>query len=65
MLKRLMGYVVPRSEPVPAESRLLEDRGYAVLRGVFNPTGLCNPHKIFPTDRACIEIKRPRPRGGG
>jgi glycolate oxidase len=37
----------------------------ADLRGVFNPTGLCNPHKIFPTDRACIEIKRPRPRGGG
>ncbi len=37
MLKRLMGYVVPRSEPVPAASRLLEDRGYAVLRGVLNP----------------------------
>ncbi len=37
----------------------------ADLRDAFNPTGLCNPHKIFPTDRACIEIKRPRPRGGG
>jgi len=35
------------------------------LRRVFNPDGLCNPNKMFPTDRKCIEVKRPRPRGGG
>jgi glycolate oxidase len=35
------------------------------LRDVFNPRGLCNPNKIFPTDRHCLEVKRPRPRGGG
>jgi glycolate oxidase len=37
----------------------------ADLRDSFNPSGLCNPHKIFPTDRQCMEITRPRPRGGG
>src|SRR6266478_2170228 len=29
------------------------------MRGVkdaFNPTGLCNPGKIFPTNKACVEI---------
>jgi glycolate oxidase len=31
----------------------------------FNTEGLCNPHKIFPTDRHCIEVVKPRPRGGG
>jgi glycolate oxidase len=37
----------------------------ADLRAVFNPDGLCNPNKIFPTDRHCVEVTRPRPRGGG
>ena len=31
----------------------------------FNIDDLCNPNKIFPTDRQCVEITRPRPRGGG
>jgi glycolate oxidase len=35
------------------------------LRLVFNPHNLCNPNKIFPSSRGCIEITRPRPRGGG
>jgi len=35
------------------------------LRAVFNGDGLCNPGKIFPTDRHCVEVTRPRPRGGG
>src|SRR5215510_15901395 len=26
------------------------------VKGVFNPTGLLNPSKIFPTRRACTEI---------
>jgi glycolate oxidase len=34
-------------------------------REVFNPANLCNPHKILPTDRQCVEVTRPRPRGGG
>lgn len=35
------------------------------LRVSFDPGGWCNPAKIFPTDRRCVEINRPRPRGGG
>lgn len=35
MLKRVMGYLVPRSEPVPEASRLLEARGCTVLRSVL------------------------------
>ncbi len=35
------------------------------LRSVFNPRGLCNPGKIIPDSRACVEVTRPRPRGGG
>jgi glycolate oxidase len=37
----------------------------ADVRSVFNETGLCNPNKIFPSSRTCIEITRPRPRAGG
>ncbi|MBC8292934.1 MAG: FAD-binding protein [Proteobacteria bacterium] len=37
----------------------------ADLREVFNPRSLCNPHKILPSDRHCVEVTRPRPRGGG
>ncbi len=37
----------------------------ADLRAAFNPLGLCNPNKVVPTDRSCIEVVRPRPRGGG
>ncbi len=37
----------------------------ADLRAVFNPSGLCNPHKVLPSDRSCMEVKRPGPRGGG
>jgi glycolate oxidase len=35
------------------------------VRAVFNPRGLCNPNKIFPSSRSCIEVTRPRPRAGG
>ncbi|MCZ6689519.1 MAG: FAD-binding protein [Planctomycetota bacterium] len=31
-------------------------RGMKRLRGVFDPRGLCNPGKVFPTSRACGEI---------
>ena len=37
----------------------------ADVKAAFNRDGLCNPHKIFPTDRHCVELLRPRPRGGG
>ncbi len=37
----------------------------ADLRSVFNGDNLCNPHKLLPSDRQCIEIRRPRVRGGG
>jgi glycolate dehydrogenase FAD-linked subunit len=26
------------------------------LKGAFNPTGLCNPGKIFPTKKSCSEV---------
>lgn len=35
------------------------------VRDVFNPAGLCNPGKVLPTERRCIELQAPRPRGGG
>jgi glycolate oxidase len=35
------------------------------LRAAFNPEGLCNPHKVLPSERGCVEVRRPRPRGGG
>lgn len=31
------------------------------LRSVFDPGHLCNPGKLFPSAKGCIEIKRPRP----
>lgn len=37
----------------------------ADLRAAFNPEGLCNPHKVLPSERGCVEVLRPRPRGGG
>jgi len=37
----------------------------AEVRAVFNPAGLCNPHKLLPSERHCVEVGRPRPRGGG
>jgi glycolate oxidase len=35
------------------------------VRVAFDPAEICNPHKILPTDRGCVEVRRPRPRGGG
>jgi glycolate oxidase subunit GlcD len=32
------------------------------LRSVFNPDGVCNPDKVFPTTRSCVE-SNPRSRG--
>ena len=26
------------------------------LKSAFNPTGLCNPGKVFPTRKACVEV---------
>ena len=37
----------------------------ADVRDALNPRGLCNPDKIVPSPGACVEITRPRPRGGG
>jgi len=42
-----------------------EIEAMADLRAAFGNDGLCNPGKVFPTDRRCVEIARPRPRGGG
>jgi glycolate oxidase subunit GlcD len=33
------------------------------VRKAFNPEGVCNPGKLFPTPRACVE-SRPATRGG-
>ncbi|HEY8418647.1 MAG TPA: FAD-linked oxidase C-terminal domain-containing protein, partial [Limnochordales bacterium] len=30
------------------------------VRAVFNPRGLCNPGKIFPSPGGCAELQRPR-----
>ena len=32
------------------------------LRGAFDPAGLCNPGKLFPTPRLCGEVPGPVPR---
>jgi glycolate oxidase subunit GlcD len=32
------------------------------LRAAFNPDGICNPGKVFPTTRACVE-SNPKARG--
>lgn len=32
------------------------------LRTAFDPDNRCNPGKLFPTSKGCIEIKRPRPK---
>lgn len=37
----------------------------ADVRDAFNPRGLCNPDKALPSSRSCVEVTRPRPRGGG
>ena len=26
------------------------------LKDAFNPRGLCNPGKVFPTRKSCVEI---------
>ena len=35
------------------------------VRDAFNAAGLCNPRKILPSERHCVEVRAPRPRGGG
>lgn len=37
----------------------------ADVKAAFNPDGRCNPGKVFPDNRVCVEVTRPRPRGGG
>ncbi|RMF20166.1 MAG: FAD-binding oxidoreductase, partial [Deltaproteobacteria bacterium] len=37
----------------------------ADVRSVFNPRGLCNPGKLLPSEARCVELRAPRPRGGG
>jgi glycolate oxidase len=48
---------------------LFTDDDLAVMKRVhdaFNPRGLLNPHKLFPTPRSCRETNAvPRPPGGG
>jgi glycolate oxidase len=26
------------------------------LKNAFNPGGLCNPGKVFPTKKSCVEV---------
>ena len=33
-----------------------------LLRSAFDPVGLCNPGKIFPTPGVCVEQRAPRRR---
>jgi glycolate oxidase subunit GlcD len=51
-------------EKISSMSLLFSDVDLAVmerLRGVFNQNDLCNPGKILPTSRSCVEVKwRPR-----
>ncbi len=35
------------------------------VRSAFNPSGLCNPGKLLPSEGRCGELRGPRPRGGG
>ena len=37
----------------------------ADVRAAFDPRSLCNPGKVLPSSRTCVEVTRPRPRGGG
>jgi glycolate oxidase len=30
-----------------------------LLRGAFDPAGICNPGKVFPTPRMCGEVPGP------
>ena len=30
------------------------------VRDVFNPRGLCNPGKVFPTSKSCVELQATR-----
>jgi glycolate oxidase len=59
------GIGVEKVDLVARSFRLEEIEAMRDLRDAFNPSGLCNPHKMFPTDRHCVEISRPGPRGGG
>jgi ectoine hydroxylase-related dioxygenase (phytanoyl-CoA dioxygenase family) len=40
MIERKLGYLVPRADDVPEESRLLHERGYVVLPQVLSGSGL-------------------------
>ncbi len=59
------GIGIEKTELMPASFGPATLAAMADLREVFNPRSLCNPHKILPSDRHCVEVTRPRPRGGG
>ncbi|HIF97588.1 MAG TPA: hypothetical protein EYQ54_11270 [Myxococcales bacterium] len=58
MLRRIGGYLYPRKEPSPRESRLLERKGYAVIREAFSPRA------IGPLRSEILEIYASQPADG-
>jgi glycolate oxidase len=59
------GIGVEKIELMRSSFSSLELSAMVDVRGVFNPRGLCNPNKMFPSNRTCVEVTRPRPRAGG
>ncbi len=51
-------------EKIDAMPLLFSEADIALMervRAVFNTNGLCNPGKLFPTAKSCVEVKwRPR-----
>jgi ectoine hydroxylase-related dioxygenase (phytanoyl-CoA dioxygenase family) len=58
MLRRIGGYLYPRKEPSPRESRLLEREGYAVIREAFSSRA------IGPLRSEILEIYASQPADG-
>ena len=50
----------PRSEVVALVLELAQSETdldvMGRIKSVFNPEGLCNPGKIFPTSKGCVEV---------
>ena len=58
MLRRIGGYLYPRKEPAPRQSRLLEREGYALIRQAFSPRA------IGPLRSEILEIYATHPEDG-
>lgn len=56
------GIGVEKIEYMPLLFSPVELAVMAELRAAFNPRGLCNPDKAFPSEKACWEIHRPGKR---